>query len=102
MYLSFESYKDSQSKRVALKVDWSDTSYNQFVELLEEAKMFEKEQSLLKSSSYDMSFYVEANKIIAEVYSSNVRFRNIFEKIGFETLDHPNGPTGVLYQFKLF
>jgi len=44
---------------------------------------------------------LNASKIFAEVHSVNKRSRNIFEKIGFDILEHPDGPSGILYEYKL-
>jgi len=40
--LTYNTHKDSSSKRITLKVDWSDAVYDHFVELIEEAKILDK------------------------------------------------------------
>ena len=43
IHLSYISHRDYISKRITLKVDWSDVDYNHFVNLLDEAKALETE-----------------------------------------------------------
>lgn len=38
IHLSYTSHRDYISKRITLKVDWSDADYDHFVELIEESK----------------------------------------------------------------
>ncbi|MDF2557637.1 MAG: GCN5-related N-acetyltransferase [Bacillales bacterium] len=42
-----------------------------------------------------------ANSLIAEVYTENIRSRNIFKKLGFEESSHPDGENGLIYRFEL-
>jgi RimJ/RimL family protein N-acetyltransferase len=42
---------------------------------------------------------LEANEIVAEVFTENTRSRNVFEKLGFELSVHPDGEDGLLYRY---
>jgi RimJ/RimL family protein N-acetyltransferase len=42
---------------------------------------------------------LKAHEVIAEVYKTNSRSRNIFEKLGFEMSNHPDGEDGLLYRY---
>ena len=43
---------------------------------------------------------LEANAIIAEVYKANDRSRNIFKKLRFIELSHPDGDDGLIYKYE--
>lgn len=44
---------------------------------------------------------LKANKLTAEVDAENFLSRNVFEKMEFDKKEHPNGPTGILYELNL-
>jgi len=44
---------------------------------------------------------LQADTIIAEVYKANIRSRNIFQKLGFIELSHPEGEDGLIYKYEI-
>lgn len=44
---------------------------------------------------------LEAATIIAEVYKANTRSRNVFQKLGFIELSHPEGDEGLIYKYEI-
>lgn len=44
---------------------------------------------------------LNASNLIAEVYKSNIRSRNVFEKLEFSKFQHPHGKDGLLYKHNL-
>lgn len=44
---------------------------------------------------------LNAYALIAEVYKSNKRSRNVFEKLKFSKFQHPHGEDGLLYKHNL-
>ncbi|MFZ5353502.1 MAG: GNAT family N-acetyltransferase [Bacillota bacterium] len=44
---------------------------------------------------------LNAKEIVAEVYKANTRSRSIFEKLGFDMYQHPDGEDGLLYRLVL-
>ncbi len=58
--------------------------------------------------SFIVKLYVEygkqilnTNTLTAEVDAENILSRNVFEKMEFDKNEHPNGPTGILYEWNL-
>lgn len=52
-------------------------------------------RGFIRYSQYNLNAHV----LFAEVYRANSRSRNVFEKLGFETLEHPEGEEGLLYRY---
>lgn len=44
---------------------------------------------------------LNAQEIVAEVYTANTRSVNIFEKLGFSSVVHPAGPDGLLFSMQV-
>lgn len=42
---------------------------------------------------------LNAHFIVAEVYTNNIKSRNVFEKLGFSKFNHPSGPDGLVYRY---
>lgn len=42
---------------------------------------------------------LNAHEIIAEVYSTNMKSRNVFEKLGFEMSTYPEGGNDLIYRY---
>jgi len=42
-----------------------------------------------------------ADAVIAEVYKANERSTNVFKKLNFKELDHPEGEDGLIYRYEI-
>jgi RimJ/RimL family protein N-acetyltransferase len=54
-------------------------------------------RSFVKYAEYSL----DAHEVIAEVYRANMRSRNVFEKLGFERLVHPEGDDRLIYRYMI-